>query len=246
MKKYKLMRSVSLILLGIIVSGCASQRDNMTLSEKFKTNPDSVVVTEIYGFQNPQYHVEEAQSSNSGSMILDLLVGVASSAITNSSSASGKEAVNCIDATSILEDDYFKPFTHSLQRKGFKPQKGDPIKIAELKKYESTEEKYAPYDFRFLRKNYGSRYALVIEPNFFGAKHSGCFSNPIASTIISVYAVDLDSNTLEGYFQTSVEIKMQDDWEKSDYQGFVKTTVESLEKALRQLHSFMFNEKPKT
>ena len=236
------MRSLSLILLGIILSGCASQRENMALSEKFKANPNSVIVTEIYGFEKPQYYVEEAQASNSGSMLLDAFVSVASAVVTESSSATGKEAIACIDATKILEDDYYKPFMNTMQLKGFKTQKGDPIKIAELKEHESKEEKYAPYNFEFLKLRSGAKYALVLEPNFFGAKHRGYFCNPTASTSLSIYLVDLDNNALGGYFKTSVEINMQDNWGQRDYQGFVKAVVESLEKALQQAHSFIFCE----
>jgi hypothetical protein len=239
------MQFIFIIILGIIVSGCASNRENMVLSDKFKANPGSVLVTEISGFENPIYHVEEAQASNSGSILLDALVSVASSAINSSSSTAGREAVACIDAEPILEDDYFKPFMLSLQSKGFNPQKGNTIKTAELKEYESKEEKYAPYDFRFLKDRYGTKYALVLEPHFFGAKHAGTFCNPIASTTIVIYAIDLESNNLEGYFKTAVEIKMQDNWEEKDYQGFIKTTVEALEKALKQAHDFLFAEKQK-
>lgn len=241
------MRFIFIILLGIVVSGCASKRENMVLSDKFKSTPSDLLITEIAGFENPQYYVDEkTQSANSGSILLDGLVSMLSAVVTESSSASGKEAVRCIDASAILEDDYFKPFMNSLLLKGFKPQQAEPIKISELKEYEKQEENYAQYDFRFLKNRHNAKYAIVLEPNFFGAKHSGCFSNPIASTIISIYAVDLDNNILEGYFKTAVEIKMPDNWEEKDYQGFVKTTVEALEKALQQAHSFLFAEKQST
>lgn len=236
------MKFIFIILLGIIISGCASKRENMTLSDNFQNNPGAVLVTEIAGFENPQYHVDEAQGSNSGSMLLDALVSVTSSLITNSSAAAGREAVNCIDVSVVLEDDYFKPFMKTLQIKGFTAKKTDIIKVAELKEGETKEEKYAPYDFRFLQKH-GARYAFVLEPHFFGAKHRGTFSNPMATTIVSIYAVNLESNILEGYFRTAVEVKVQDDWEQNDYQGFVKATVEALETALKQAHTFMFEAK---
>ena len=238
------MRFIFIILLGIVVSGCASKRENMALSDKFKSNPSALVITEIAGFENPQYYVDEkTPAANSGSILLDGLFSMVSAVVTESSSASGKEAVNCIDASVILEDDYFKPFTTSLLSKGFTVQQVEPIKLNDLKEYEKKEEYYAPFDFGVLKNRHNAKYAIVLQPNFFGAKHSGCFSNPLASTIISVYAVDLDSNILEGYFKTAVEIKIQDNWEEKDYQGFVKTTVEALEKALQQAHAFLFAEK---
>lgn len=239
------MKFIFIILLGIVVSGCASKRENMVLSDNFKNNPGAVLVTEIAGFENPQYHVDKAQGSNSGNILLDALASVTSSLITNSSAAAGREAVNCIDACVVLEDDYFKPFMNSLQTKGFTALKTDIIKATELKEYEIKEEKYAPYDFRFLQRH-GAKYAFVLEPHFFGAKHRGTFSNPMATTIISIYAVNLENNLLEGYFKTAVEVKVQDDWEQNDYQGFVKATVEALETALKQAHTFLFTEKQST
>lgn len=224
---------ISLLLISIFVTGCATRRENMPLSDHCLEKPSTVIIAELSGLEKPTY----VRSGFQG--ILPALIN----------EGIGKPIENKLKDFKphpLVKKHYEDVFTRSLMEKGFNVVKGPQIlEKKNLKKPPADEAKYAPYDFRYLGQKYDADYALVLDPRNIGLTrhYHGCIplSRPSARTDISIYLVNLRSNLLEGYYRAITRMPADGEWDVSpEYDALMRSVKNSLIEALSETHTYFF------
>lgn len=217
----------------LVLSGCATERQNMELSKEFLKKPSTVVVTQISGLEKPSFY----KKGNQG--VLDLII---SEEMT--SSVAGE--IQKIDAKPIVEQYYYQPFYESLKTHSLNPIKEvTSINEKQLVRASNDDIKYAPYNFKTIN-SHGAEYVLVLQPNAFGTErpYYGFIPTgaPSGYTDITVYLVKVEDNTLAGYYKTSVNIPVKGEWDTPPhYNELVTASKNSLIEALKNAHNYFFN-----
>ena len=232
MKSILFIKNLFVITFLLLLVGCAVRQDTEIPKAVFD-KPSSIVVTQISGLERPVY------SHGSEGSTIGLIPAILSDVLTSS----GREQIQSIDAKPIVEEYYYQSFATSFEKRNFKIIR-DPsiLKLEELAEPSPDDDKHAHFDFRFLKDKFGAEYALVLQPECFGAVRHGIFYNPRATTTLRVYLVNTQNNLLMGYYRASVTMKADNDWDKApEYKSFVWVTKEALKKALQQAHTYFFN-----
>lgn len=111
------------------------------------------------------------------------------------------------------------------------------------------DAKLSPYDFSSLKSKHGAKYALVLQPNHFGAQRSyyGFIptSAPAGLADITVYLVKLDDNSIAGYFNTTVTEAVKGDWDvPPHYSALTAASNKALTKALNNAYRYLLSNIP--
>ena len=223
-----------ILMLSFLLIGCSGGRKDVEVAKSFFDKPSSVVIVQLQGLEDAVYRFRPGGRS--------VAIGLIPAVLDDHLSAGVKQIAR-IDASQIVEENYYKLFAASFENKNFKivrfPSALNSKKLDELT---SDNGNLAPFDFKFLREKYDTEYALVLHPQFFGATRAGIFWSPRALTILTMYLVKIQDNTIAAHYKASVEIKASDDWDKNpEYTGLVEVTKCALKQALIEAHTYFFN-----
>lgn len=223
----------STLILGILIVGCSNNRNNVEISPTHFNKPSTIALAQISGLEKPYF----LKTGNQG--ILDFAIN---EVITDSVSYK----VSQIDAKPIVFEHYYQPFQRSFTLKSFNVTQVPNVLVKDqLKKPPLTGDQYAPYDFRFLKTQYGVDYALVLEPRAFGTIRSyyGVIptSAPSGYSDIKIYLIKLIDNTIAGYYNSKIDVAVKGDWDvPPDYTALVNASKESLIQALKNAQAYFF------
>lgn len=225
------------LLATVLISGCSQKRENVQMPQSFVEKKGTIAIGQMTGLEEPQY----AQVGNQG--LLDL-------AINHMMTKSVKDKLKEVDAKPIVEQHYYKPFMNAFNARSFKIVKmKEPIKKENLVKLSNSNRgnKYAPYDFKFLKNSNNSDYALILNPHTFGLWRSygrGFVpgSNPLGYAHLTAYLVDLSNNSIIGECQVEVQEHAMGEWDTPpDYTALMKSSKKALKRALEDVYAFFFD-----
>ena len=230
-----------LILLLIILTGCSQKRENKEIDASFFTKPTSVLITETTDFKTPSYHVQIDQSYNQFGLIGGLIGGIAQG-IANSANHEAASAVQAMDISPIITENYYKSFKESLESRGLATNTlSAPLLLKELAATEN-DHKFAPFDVRFLKTHHNVDYALILCPVTVGiTRFPGLFGSSIRNINLSFYLVNLCDNSIVGYYNAELNETMTEEWDiPPNYVPLTKGLEKTLAKAFEQAHQFFF------
>ncbi len=222
------------LALSILVSGCSTTRQNFQVNKDFFNTPTTIVVLQTTGLEEPQFIKTGAQ-------------GILEQAINSAVTAKPKNKLKEIDTQTIVDTHYYKTSEQLLKCYSF-----NVIKNSELLKKEKLAKppvdgvQYAPYDFRSLKMQYGANYALILEPKIFGVtRHYYSvmpMGRPRGYASLNLYMVNLEDNSLAGYYTTEVHTDIDGNWDSPpEYNELTTASENSLIKALDQGHKYLFH-----
>jgi len=221
-----------LFLMGL-VTGCAT-RENMQLPQAFLAQPNSVLITQLSGLENPSYYQVGAQ-------------GLAEFAINRVIADDMHEKIQTIDAKAVVEDEYYKPYGMNFEDASFKVIKENaPINKETLVFFTAQDDgNYAPYDFRFLKAQRGVTHALILDPHSFGVIRPYYSliptGDPKGYAEVSIYLVNLTDNTIVGEYKANIQNTVQGEWDSPpDYLALIKASKAALARALSEARLFLF------
>jgi hypothetical protein len=229
------LKNFALLIVAVLISGCTSTptRKNMTIDESIFEKKPKIIIAQIEDFKGAVYHKTGAQG------FLDV-------AINHSVTNGDFEALRKLDSRPILDKFYYQAFEKTLAGKGAKVfLNKTPIDIKNLHKMPDDNIHVSPFDLTFLKDKNKYEYALILQPmyygitrNYYGFIPTGA-PNGMASFL--VYLVDLNDNTLMGYFKTDESLKL---YPVKGYAGHTSCEIcdgakLALEESLRDAHSFL-------
>lgn len=221
--------------LALVLTGCSTtHRDNMGLQNNCIHKKSHVVIARISGLEKPGFYTGGAQG------LLDVAIN---SAVT--SEVADKMAA--MDTKILLEEKYYGPFEKFLSQHCLEVSKMyDPIDRDKLAPPPINEVKYAPYDFKDLKKT-GANYALILDPITFGVVRYYYSFIPLGPpkpvSDIKLYIVRLSDNTLVGHYNVRKDIEVQGEWDNPpEYKELIETIEESLSKALEEADMYFFGD----
>lgn len=227
-------RIVNCLCLMVLLSGCATKRENMKIPQAVLEKPTAIVITQISGLEEPTYYKSGSQG------LLDLAVN---DLITDSMQDKIKE----IDAASVTENQYYQPMGKNFDDRSFKVTRiTAPLDREKLRPAPVDEAQYAPYDFRFLKNKHGVEWALILDPHAFGVERSYYSIVPTGAPTgfanISVYLVNLKDNSIAGLYKASVNEAVEGEWDAPpEYLVLTAASKKALGKALHNAHTHLFH-----
>jgi hypothetical protein len=217
----------------VLLSGCATKRENLVLGDAFLQTPSTVVIVEVSGLEKPSYRKDGDQG------LLDVFINEAfAKAIT--------KRLETIDVQRVLTEDYYKVFSKSFSLRRFKVVPGlQHLSAKELGAPPVDKADFAPHDFRGLKEKYGAGHALILQPIAFGLTRSYYSFIPLGApqgyVDLTAYVVDLTDNSLEGYFHTAVHMPVEGKWDEGpEYVNLMEASKHALTEALNQVHNHFF------
>lgn len=221
----------------IVLAGCVSPPQNKKIHPLSVSKPSKVVIAQLSGLENPGFYT----IGNQG--LLDILLN---EALTSSA----REKVEKINAQETVEKYYFKIFEKTFLNKSFKVEKIPAIlDKKDLSLHPVREDKYANYDFKWLKDKYGAEYALVLHPNVLGVERQYHGFIPMGAPYgianISVYLVKLEDNSLEGAYYSYEQVPVNGEWDDApEFRALTESSKKALEKALRRARNYLFSNIP--
>jgi hypothetical protein len=221
--------------LALILTGCSTTaRKDMELHDDCLHKQSRIVIAQISGLEKARFFRLGEQG------FVDLIIN---SAMTDGMA----EKVEVIDTKSLLEEHYYGPFERFLSQHCLEVSKMyEPLDREKLAPPPIDEEKYAPYDFRQLKKT-GAQYAVILHPQQFGAQryYKGFIplGPPHAITSLRVYMVRLSDNTLVGHYNVAKVHEVQGAWDNPpEYKELIRAVEGSLGEALEEADMYFFGD----
>ena len=230
-----------LILLLIILSGCAQKRENKEIDPSFFTKPSTILITETTGLKSPSYHVHMDYDAG-GNLIAGLIMGLARG-IAESANQEAAQAVMAMDVSHTVSQHYYEPFKKSFENRHMTITiPNTPLLPEALVEAEKDDHKFAPFDFKFLKDHHNVEYALILNPVIVGiTRRPGLFGQSIKNVNLAFYLINLSDNSVEGYYNASVSEAVVGEWDTPpDYDPLTKSLEETLAKAFDQAYEFFF------
>lgn len=235
MRNYQ--RMFNCLCLVVLLTGCA--RDNMEFSPEFLSKPSAVAIAQVSGLEKPCFYKEGGQG------LLDIVVN---EMVTGSVG----QKVSEIDATPIVAEHYNQPFEKSLAAKSYKVTKVSAV--LDKGKLQSGpvpegqyNDKYSPYDLRFLARQYKVDYALMLEPGAFGTVRPYYGFIPLGApkgySDVKIYLVKLSDNSIQGYYNAQINVSVGEAWDTPPhYSALLRASKTSLINALNNAHAYFFRD----
>src|SRR5436853_150104 len=133
------MKNYQEILMCLFVAGFVSAcgtRENMQIPQTFLSKPDSIVIAQLSGLEEPEYYQSGSQ-------------GLAEIAISRMMTDSMRERISQIDAKPITEDYYYQRYGDAFKAKAFYVTTNkNPISKKALTSFYADDNKHASFDFR--------------------------------------------------------------------------------------------------
>ena len=231
------MKYVYSMVMALLLTGCATHRENAKIHPAVIAKPSSVVMAQVSGIEKPDLY----KIGNQG--LLDMM-------INDAMTSSVTEVIQKIDGQHIVDDFYFEAFERTFDSNQFKVKKAAAvINRKDLKEHAVDEAEFAHFDFRSLKNQYDVEYALILQPRGFGAvrQYHGFIplGAPKGLAELLIYLVKLDDNSLVGYYNTAVELPVKGDWDNPPrYSAMTTASKRALKKALVDAHQYLFNPMP--
>ena len=222
-----------LVLVAVLLTGCATQRDNMPFRDGMTEKPSTVVITEVSGLETPCYIKAGTQG-----LLMFMMNEVMAQSI--------EKKIKILKVQSVVDSHYYEAFRQGLEHQGFQVRKSsDLLRKETLQKPPIDDSKHAPYDFRFLKEKFDVEYALVLEPISVGLirHYYDCIplGAPKGYTDLLIYLVNLNSNLLEGYYHAVVKLPIEGEWDTPpEYDALMNSAQNALVKALREAYTYFF------
>lgn len=223
---------INCLFLTFLITGCTS-RENLQISQNFFSKSNTILITQLSGLEEPHFYKEGPQ-------------GVADFVINEAMTESLQERVKAIKANDTLDEYYYKRFGNLLEARYLKLKEiKNPIAKKSLQDSPIDDDKYAPYDFRFLRDKYKVDYALVLDPRAFGVTRAYYgfipISEPKGYADLSIYLINLSDNSIVGEYKASIKEQVLGEWDTPpNYVEVVTTAKAALAKALSDASIFFF------
>lgn len=220
------------LVIVVLLVGC-SQRENIEIPQGFLSKPGTVLMTQLGGLETPGYYKKGPQG------LLDV-------AINESMGDDICARVKQIDATEIVNNNYYGRFGSAFEGKAFKVLK---VKNAFTQKDfvtpENKDMQQAAYDMRFIKERYKANYALLLQPHEFGLTRSYYGFIPLGSpsghASLSFYLVNLSDNSIVGQYKATLQEPSCDDWDTPpDYKGLIEASKNALVKSFNEAYTFFF------
>jgi uncharacterized protein YcfL len=226
------MQKLTTVFVFLFLVGCAGKQ-NMEISKDVFDKPSSIVIAQTLGLESPRFKFGVDNQPTVGLI----------AAFIQDWTMEGTKQVALADAKPIVEEYYYRLFMTSLEKKGLKIIRHMPVlDKSKLSKSSLADDNHTSFDFRFLREEHSAEYALILDPEYFGAIRPGLFYNPRGVTTLSIYLVRTQDNKIAGCYNASVTIKADDDWDKTpEHTGLVEVTQHALKEALKEAHAYFFN-----
>lgn len=217
-----------------LLANCAVHRPNTPINPALIENPPSVVMVEVDGLETATFYNGGQQG------MLDVLIN----------SIVGKDMREAVYKTSgrdIVENRFFKAFKEKLEKINFKISRfSKKLEQDDLKSAPKNDENHAPYDFSALHSTLGADYALVFEPKLFGVNRDYYGFIPLGAPVgvshVLIYFVNLQTNELEGYFDSSIRQSVAGEWDQPGYHALTCACSEALEKAIMTAGDHFFED----
>lgn len=220
-------------ILALVLTACASVRPNTKIMPPQSPQKPKVTMVHLKGLENPQYF----KDGNKG-FLDDLISDIFTDQV--------KESLKKVAIQRILETEYYALFRAGLSSKGFEAL---PVTVeldgSKILASEKPEAPFAPFDIRpFKGQLFGADYALVLIPRQYGITRSYYGFIPISSPKgychLQILLVNLNDNTVNGFFESNTERGCVGDWDTPpDYFNLRKTLEEALVDVIRRGHAFM-------
>ncbi len=216
-------------------AGCATvpTRQNMTIDEAIFDKKPKIVITQIGDFKGAAYFKGGQQG------LLDIAI---SGCVTNAD----ETALKALDSHHIVDKNYYQAFEKTFVGKGAKVFfNKTPIALKNLHKMPDDNIHLSRFDLSFLKDKNKYDYALIFEPIHYGIvrQYYGFIPTgaPNGMAAFFVYLVDLNDNTLMGYFKTDSSLKL---YPIKGYAGHSSCEIcdgakHALEESLRDAHCFL-------
>lgn len=221
--------------LALVLTGCSTiDRKDMALHEGCIHKQSRIVIARISGLEKPSFYKDGQQG------LLDYAI---SSAVTSDIS----EKMDSMDMKSLLEEHYYGPFDKFLSQHCLDVSKMyESLDRKKLKSPPVNEEKYAPYDFKDLKKS-GAQYALILDPRMFGVVRPYYGFIPLGApkslSDIKLYMVRLSDNTLVGHYNVRKEFEIEGEWDNPpEYKELIESIKLLLSKALEEADLYFFGD----
>jgi hypothetical protein len=234
---YSFKKSSLIIVSLLLLTGCARDK-NISPSSEFMSRPDTIVIAQVSGIEKASYYKTGGQ-------------GLLDQAINSAVCSEMQTKIQEIPSAPILENKYYGNFGDAFKNKGFEVKVEEyPISRETLREPQNNDEKYAPYDFSYLKDDYDVNYAIILDAGSFGVARNYYgfipLGAPIGTAHLNVYLVDLTDNSIVGESHYTAAEIIAGDWDVSpDYPAVMKAARRSLEKALDESYIVFFGKEPK-
>lgn len=226
---------LTILFLSFILVGCSSTKQNMEVCGNVFNKPSSLVIAQIDGLENAQFHIEGGQG------LIDIIIN---EAVTDKL----VQALKKIDTKLIIEEHYYKSFEKKFLDRSFRVIKiNDKIQKKSLIEYADNSNENAHFDFRWMKDKYNADYALILEPQKFGIVRTyfGFIptSVPTGCARLSVYLISLKDNKILGHYNADENMIVRDEWDTPpDYIRLQKACKSVLVNALHSSYINLFND----
>ncbi len=226
-----------------LLTACA-KRENKDIDASFFQSPSTVLIAEVGGLGSPKYHIEMGDSNAGliGALVMSVAQGIAGAA-----NSDAIEVVEAMQLFHLSEQHYHKPFSQAFRDKGVLAQNMLSPLLPEGLQAIEDDKIQPPYDFKFLKDHHNVDYVFVMIPG--GTRiirYPGLFGHSIAQAALNFYLIKLMDNTVSGYFSSSVNLPIADDWDNPpDYPRLTSGIEESIRLACQNALLFFFKDNVK-
>lgn len=220
-----------ILCIAAFLTGCAT-RPNVMPPASFTSHPKKILIAQLSDFENAIY-IPPGRNTNQG-LIIDLI----DLAIIYNAADIGPSVCRLISAP-IIDEHYSKRFNAFYQGHNFDVTFAEkPIRKDQLDPSRIKEDKYAPYDFSYLKDQYHVDYALILDITKFSATRLGYLAKPHGRSSVKAYLVNLLDNSIVGEYSTKeITEAPKEKWDTPpEYYALTQAVRHTLINALDQLY----------
>lgn len=218
------IRILPLLAIAVLLSACASKRQDMPLQEAL-IKPNSKIVTVAVDNFKPQFY------KNGEEGLVDMM-------ITEMFISDCRKSIENHDINPLINQEFHQSFGAALQGKSLQwtpvHTKIDPNTLKA-----SEGEDASPFDLQFLKHQHQADYALVLHPQVLGTMRSYYGFIPLGAPTgyahVHMYVVDLTTNMIIGYCDATCGTVVRGDWDTPpNYANLLDAIDSALRNTLHQ------------